>query len=388
MNDTFRPFARPLYVMLKPIGAICNLRCDYCYYLEKTQLYPENSKFAMSDSILEEFTKQYLASQSSQQVMFTWHGGEALLRNIEFYKKALKYQKVYGRGFHIDNSLQTNGVLLTDEWCRFLKDNNFLIGISIDGPEHCHDHYRKYSNGEGSFSKVMRGLELLKKYKIEYNILSVVNDYNVDYPEECYEFYKSTGTEFIQYIPLVEHTKGVADSRSVPPGKWGDFLIRTFERWRKTDVGKIYIQQFDASLSSWVGVSPPVCIFAERCGHAGVLEFNGDVYSCDHFVLPEYKLGNIRTEKLTNMMFSSRQQKFGSMKTRSLPQKCIRCTYKFACHGECPKNRFVESHTGEPAINYLCEGYLKYFNHVAPYMEFMKNELKHQRSPANVMRVN
>lgn len=388
MNSSFStyPFSRPLYVMLKPAGPACNLKCDYCYYLQKTALYPDHKKYLMADDVLENFTRQYFASQTMREVMFTWHGGEALLRDIDFYRRALYYQQRYGKGFTVDNSIQTNGVLLTDEWCRFLKENNFLVGISLDGPEHCHDKYRRYTNDKPSFKEVMRGLSLLQKHNIEYNILSVVNDYNVDHPLECYNFFKQTGSSFVQYIPIVERIGNTVSGHSVSPDKWGNYLIAVFDEWVRKDVGRVFVQHFDSTLASWVGVAPSVCMFAKSCGHAAAMEFNGDLYSCDHFVYTNNKLGNIRTSNLTQMMYSQQQDKFGKAKFDTLPTKCLNCKFLFACYGECPKNRFEDTASGEQGLNYLCEGYYRYFEHVKPYMDFMKTELANQRSPMNVMK--
>ncbi len=383
--QTYSPFAKPLYVMLKPIGAVCNMRCAYCYYLDKKELYPNSSKYQMSDSLLESFTKQYIESQTSPDIMFTWHGGETLLRNIDFYKKALAYQKMYARGRRIDNSIQTNGTLLTDEWCRFFKENNFLVGISIDGPRQYHDRYRKMNNDAPSFDKVMKGIALLKKYEVEFNIMGVVNDYNVNHPLQFYNFFKELDCRFIQFAPIVEVIDGEVTEWSVDPEKWGDFLIAIFNQWVRTDVGSYFVQYFDAALSSWMGVAPGTCIFAKTCGHAGVMEFNGDVYSCDHFVFPEYKLGNIYSKTLTEMMYSSKQTSFGNDKYDKLPSQCKKCEFLFACNGECPKNRISSTLAGEPNLNYLCRGYMKFFRHIAPYMDFMKKELMNKRSPANIM---
>jgi uncharacterized protein len=374
-------------VMLKPAGAVCNLRCKYCYYLDKKELYPDERKFAMSDELLEEFTRQYLESQTMQQVLFTWHGGETLVRNIDFYKKALALQRKYGRGRQIDNCLQTNGTLLTDEWCRFFKDNNFLIGISVDGTQRLHDKYRTAIDGSPSFYKVMNGVNLLKKHRVEFNIMGVVNDFNVDYPLEFYRFFKSIDCRYIQFAPIVEQIDGKIAPWSVPAEKWGDFLIAIFDEWIKKDVGTYFIQYFDSTLANWVGQSPGVCILSRTCGHAGVMEFNGDVYSCDHFVFPSYKLGNIRAKTLTEMMYSPEQIRFGNDKYNALPEQCKKCKFLFACYGECPKNRIIKTATGESGLNYLCKGYYKFFNHAAPYMDFMRNELQNRRSPANVMRM-
>ncbi|OAV63650.1 Anaerobic sulfatase-maturating enzyme [Bacteroidales bacterium Barb6] len=384
-NSFIAPFAKPLYVMLKPVGAVCNLRCKYCYYLEKKDLYPNASSYLMSASLLENFIKQYLESQTTPEVLFTWHGGETLMRTIDFYRKALELQRIYGRGRQIENVLQTNGTLLTDKWCHFFKENNFLIGISIDGPQHCHDIYRRDREGRPSFFKVMKGISLLKKHGVEFNVMGVVNDYNVDYPLEFYHFFKSIDCRYIQFAPVVETIDNQPAPWNVPSGKWGDFLIAIFDEWVKQDVGTYYIQYFDSTLANWVGEKPGVCILAETCGHAGVMEFNGDVYSCDHYVRPAYKLGNLQTHSLTEMMYSERQQAFGAAKRKALPQQCLDCQFLFACNGECPKNRIIETSSGEPGLNYLCEGYYKFFKHVAPYMDFMKNELLNRRPPSNIM---
>ncbi|MDR1720766.1 MAG: anaerobic sulfatase-maturation protein [Dysgonamonadaceae bacterium] len=387
MVQTFAPFAKPLYVMLKPIGSVCNLRCRYCYYLDKKHFYPDEKRFVLSDELLEKFIRQYLESQTMFDVLFTWHGGEALMRNIDFYKKALALQTQYKNGRSIDNCIQTNGTLLTDDWCKFFKDNNFLVGISIDGPQHCHDKYRLTADGRPTFVQVMRGLNLLKKHGVEYNIMAVVNDYNVDYPLEFYQFFKDTDSRFIQFAPIVETLpNGQFAPWNVPAAKWGDFLTTLFDKWVRNDVGQFFIQYFDSTLANWIGEQPGTCILAKQCGHAGVMEFNGDVYCCDHFVFPEYKLGNIRTQSLTEMMYSDRQLLFGENKQTGLPEQCKKCEYLFACNGECPKNRIISTASGEPGLNYLCEGYYKYFNHVAPYMDFMKKELLAKRPPANIMK--
>ena len=398
---TFAPFARPLYVMLKPAGALCNLACDYCYYLEKSKLYQDNPKHVMSDELLEKFIEEYINSQTSPNVLFTWHGGETLMRPLSFYQKAVELQRKYARGRQIDNCLQTNGTLLTDEWCRFLHDNQWLVGISIDGPQEFHDEYRKNKQGRPSFVKVMQGINLLKKHNVEWNAMAVVNDYNADYPLEFYHFFKELDCHYIQFAPIVERLAPHADGRhlaavdedskegladfSVTPRQWGNFLCTIFDEWVRHDVGNYYIQLFDSTLANWVGEQPGVCTLAKTCGHAGVMEFNGDVYSCDHFVFPQYKLGNIYSKTLVEMMYGERQQKFGLAKRDSLPTQCKECPYLFACNGECPKNRFCKTKDGEPGLNYLCQGYYQFFDHAAPYMDFMKRELQAKRAPANVM---
>ena len=398
---TFAPFAHPLYVMLKPAGALCNLACDYCYYLEKAKLYQESPRHVMSDELLEKFIEEYINSQTMQEVLFTWHGGETLMRPLSFYRKAQALQKRYARGRQIVNCLQTNGTLLTDEWCRFFHDNQWLVGISIDGPQEFHDEYRKNKQGRPSFVKVMQGINLLKKHNVEWNAMAVVNDYNADYPLEFYHFFKELDCHYIQFAPIVERIAPHADGRhlaavdeeskegladfSITPRQWGNFLCSIFDEWVRQDVGNYYIQLFDSTLANWVGEQPGICTLAKTCGHAGVMEFNGDVYSCDHFVFPQYKLGNIYSNTLAEMMYGECQQKFGQAKYTALPAQCKKCPYLFACNGECPKNRFCKTTDGEPGLNYLCQGYYRFFDHAAPYMDFMKRELQANRAPANVM---
>ncbi|NDW12663.1 anaerobic sulfatase-maturation protein [Bacteroides sp. 214] len=402
---TYAPFAKPLYVMLKPVSSICNLACEYCYYLEKHNLYKneeKESRFVMSDKLLERFVEQYINSQTQDQILFTWHGGEALMRPVSFYKQAIALQKRYGRGRQIENCIQTNGTLLNDEWCRFFKENNWLVGVSIDGPQEFHDEYRRNKQGLPSFNKVMQGIKLLNKHGVEWNAMAVVNDFNADYPLEFYQFFKEINCRYIQFSPIVERIMPHADGRhlasplekevvqladfSITPEQWGNFLCAIFDEWVKEDVGSVFVQLFDATLANWMGVQPGVCTMAETCGHAGVMEYNGDVYACDHYVFPEYKLGNIYNETLTEMMYSHKQLSFGTNKNNSLPQQCKECKFLFACNGECPKNRFATTSSGESGLNYLCKGYYKFFEHVAPYMDFMKNELENNRPPANVMK--
>lgn len=402
MGPMFSPFEEPLYVMLKPAGAMCNLACEYCYYLEKSHMYNEGPKTLMSDSLLEHFVKQYIESQTTPNVLFLWHGGETMMRPLSFYQKALELQKKYARGRTIDNAFQTNGTMLTDEWCRFFKENNWLVGVSIDGPKEVHNAYRQNRLGQPSYDQVMRGINLLNKHGVKWNAMAVVNDLNVKHPQEFYRFFKSIGCRYIQFTPIVERFATHEDGRhlatpnqndcqlahfSVTPEDWGNFLCTIFDEWVRNDVGKYFIQIFDATLANWVGVDPGLCTMARNCGHAGVMEFNGDVYSCDHFVFPEYKLGNIRQNTLLEMMYSERQLEFGRMKQGSLPGQCRKCDYLFACNGGCPKDRFAQTVDGEPNLNYLCKGYHQYFKHVAPYMDYMKNELMSQRPPANVMKL-
>lgn len=404
MNDNIAtPFAKPLYVMLKPAGAHCNLACKYCYYLEKNNLYQNSHRHLMSDEMLEQFTREYIEAQTMPQVLFTWHGGEPLMRSIDFYKKALALQKKYAHGKQIDNVIQTNGTLLTDEWCEFFAQNHWLVGISIDGPQEYHDHYRVTPAGKPSWEKVMQGIQLLKKHRVEWNAMAVVNAYNAEHPLEFYHFFRDNGCQYLQFTPIVErlteHEDGrtlasLADDREIPladasvtPQQWGNFLCTIFDDWVRHDVGKTFVEIFDCTLANWMGVLPGICAYSKECGHAGVMEHNGDVYSCDHFVFPEYKLGNIRDQSLIDMLYGEKQQAFSRLKHTSLPRQCKECDMEFACHGECPKNRFEKDKYGEPGLNYLCQGYYQYYSHVAPYMDFMKRELLAQRPPANIMNV-
>ena len=402
MNDNIAtPFAKPLYVMLKPAGAHCNLACKYCYYLEKNNLYQNSHRHLMSDEMLEQFTREYIEAQTMPQVLFTWHGGEPLMRSIDFYKKALELQKKYANGKQIDNVIQTNGTLLTNEWCEFFAKNHWLVGISIDGPQEYHDHYRVTPDGKPSWEKVMQGISLLKKHRVEWYAMAVVNAYNAEHPLEFYHFFRDNGCQYLQFTPIVErlteHEDGrtlasLADDREIPladasvtPQQWGNFLCTIFDDWVRHDVGKTFVEIFDCTLANWMGVLPGICAYSKECGHAGVMEHNGDVYSCDHFVFPEYKLGNIREQSLIDMLYGEKQQAFSRLKHTSLPRQCKECDMEFACHGECPKNRFEKDKYGEPGLNYLCQGYYQYYTHVAPYMDFMKRELLAQRPPANIM---
>jgi len=392
----FNPLKYPVYVSAKPVGAACNLRCSYCYFLEKLA---ESAPQRMSDEMLERFTEQYVHAQPSQDVLFTWHGGEPLLLGVDYFKKALRYQQPYRRNYRIDNVLQTNGTLLNDDWCRFFKENNFLIGLSLDGPEHCHDKYRTNIGGRGSFAQTMKGLELLNKNGVEFNILSVVNDYNVQFPLEIYNFFKSTGSKYIQFSPVVERLDGETGllksgddvggklaEWSVPALAYGRFLNSIFDEWARKDVGTVYVTTFDSTLAGYVGAEPGTCIWAETCGHASALNVNGDLYACDHYVFPEFKLGNIRQKTITEMMLTDKQFQFGNDKRDQLSETCKRCNYLSLCNGECPKNRIQVQEGEKYPLNYLCSGLKHYFNHTEPYMRFMANELENKRPPANIMK--
>lgn len=396
---TTAPFAHPMYIMVKPVGSACNLRCDYCYYLEKQHLYANEGRQMLSDELLERFIREYIESQTTPEVLFTWHGGEPLVRPLAFYEKVVRLQQRYARGRRIANSLQTNGTLINDNWARFFHDQGWLIGVSLDGPEAYHDAFRRTRGGGPSFRNVIRGIDILNRHAVEWNALAVANRLNGDHPLSFYRFFKNIGCRYIQVTPVVERLAHHDDGRqlaslvdegqlapfSIRPKQWGNFLCTIFDEWVRHDVSMFFINIFDATLANWVGVAPGLCTMAKHCGHAGVMEHNGDVYSCDHFVFPEYKLGNIHEQSLVEMMYSERQRRFGRAKADSLPTQCRECQWLNACHGECPRNRFIRTANGEPGLNYLCEGYRQYFSHVAPYMDVMKRLLGEKRPPAEIM---
>ena len=379
MNRTAIPFGSPLFVMLKPVGSRCNLACRYCYYLDKAR-HEE-----MSDELLDEFIRQYLEAQTQPEVLFTWHGGEPLLRPISFYQKAMQMQQRYAHGRTIDNCLQTNGTLITKEWCQFFHDNHFLIGISIDGPQDMHDAYRQSPCQQSSWQQVMHAIDLLNQYDVMWNAMATVNHLTADEPQRFYRFFREIGCQFLQFTPVVERQHGKVADFSVSPRQWGNFLCGVFDEWVLQDIGEVYVQLFDATLANWVGEAPGLCSMSPLCGRCAAMESNGDVYSCDHFVFPEYLLGNIRTSTLTSMLYGECQQQFGRNKSETLSRQCRECPFLFACHGECPRNRFVDDCYGEPNHNYLCDGYRQFFEHVAQDMDFMKSELEAGRAPANLM---
>ncbi|GFI35367.1 anaerobic sulfatase-maturating enzyme [Bacteroidaceae bacterium] len=401
MSTNISPFSKPKYVMLKPAGAACNMRCDYCYYLEKKNLYQQQRRQILSEDMLEKFVEQYMNIQTTPSVLFTWHGGEPLMRPITFYQKALELQKKYANGRQIDNAIQTNGTLITDEWARFFRKNNFLVGVSIDGPEEMHNAYRLTQQGKPSWQQVMRGIRTLNRHNVEWNAMATVNNLNADSPEAFYHFFKEINCHFIQFTPVVERLYRHQDGRtlaspidgawaelapfSVTPKQWGNFLCRLFDEWVREDVGNYFIQMFDSTLAGWMDMEPSVCSLAKTCGHAAVMEANGDIYVCDHYVFPQFKLGNIAEHTLTELMYSAAQNDFGQNKEKLLTTQCRQCDYLFACHGECPRNRFSISADGQKGHNYLCQGYYRFFKHVSRYMDYMKYQLQHEQAPANIM---
>jgi uncharacterized protein len=378
------------HLMAKPGGSRCNLACHYCFYLHKGDLYPV-SRFHMSDEVLEEYIRQTIESHSIPEVIFAWQGGEPTLMGQDFFEKALVIQKKYCRhGMWIHNTIQTNGTMLDDKWCEFFRKNRFLVGISIDGPRELHDTCRTDAAGKGTFDHVIRGLALLKKHKVDFNILCTVNAVNSDHPLKVYRFFRDeVKAQFIQFIPVVERdiSGDTVTHLSVGPKQYGKFLMGVFDEWVRQDVGTIYIQHFDTALANWYGEPHGICVFSPTCGSAMVIEHNGDIYSCDHFVDQEHRLGNIMTNTVAELVNSPRQRQFGLDKQDNLPGYCRECRFLFACHGECPKNRFIKTPDDEPGLNYLCEGYQLFFEHISEPMKFMVKELSAGRAPANVMKV-
>ncbi len=397
---------RAFNTMTKPIGSLCNLNCTYCYYLEKMALFPSQKNWRMSDEVLETFIRDYIAAQEVDEVSFVWQGGEPSLLGIDFFENVLRLEKKYANGKKIENAFQTNGSLINEDWAAFLADNNFLVGISIDGPRECHDARRKTRAGTPSFDLVANGISQLKRFGAEFNTLTVVGSHNIHRAVEVYEFLREVGSGFLQFIPLVERAarerdfplkfSGPPDLEnfdlgapevmpwSAVPEDYGKFLCEIYDVWVRRDVGKTFVQIFDVALCAWAGIPAPLCVFRETCGDALVLEHNGDVFSCDHFVYPKYKLGNLLERNLAEFVDCAGQRKFGELKRSALPRVCRKCGVRFVCNGECPKHRFLKSPDGEPGLNYFCAAYKKFFTHIAPTMSRMKRLLEQERAPAEI----
>ncbi len=381
--------------MLKPRGAICNLDCRYCFFLSKERLYP-NSTFRMSDALLEAYTRQYIAAQRVPEVTFAWQGGEPTLMGLDFFRRAVELQKQYAKpGMTIHNALQTNATTLDDAWCEFFRANNFLLGVSLDGPRDLHDAYRVDKGGAPTFDRVMRGIELLKQHRVEFNILTTVHAANAPHPLDAYRFFRDeVGTQFIQFIPIVERDNATGfqegdqvTARSVTGKQYGDFLIAVFDEWVRRDVGRVFVQIFDVALGVWSGEPAALCIFTETCGDALAMEHNGDLFACDHFVEPRFKLGNLGETPLIEIVASPQQRQFGRDKRDTLPWYCRECSVRFICNGGCPKDRILKTPDGEPGLNYLCAGFKTFFTHIDQPMQTMARLLDEQRPPADIMLV-
>jgi len=393
--------------MTKPIGPLCNLDCTYCFYLEKLRLFPKGGNFRMSDEVLERYIADYIAAQPGPEVHFAWQGGEPTMLGVPFFRKVVELQRKYAEGRRIENALQTNGTLLDDEWGAFLAEHDFLVGLSIDGPRELHDQYRVDRGQKPTFDRVMAGLEILKKHKVAFNTLTVVNRANSRRPLEVYRFLRRMGSGYMQFIPLVERVApednplgldlsappslddNLVESThitpwSLRPEHYGEFLVTIFDEWVRRDVGRVFVQLFDVTLGNWAGMGSSLCVFSEKCGNAIAVEHNGDVFACDHYVYPEYRLGNLLNQSLGELVSSERQRKFGEAKA-ALPAYCRRCEVRHCCHGECPKHRFLRTPDGEAGLNYLCKAYKRFFTHSAPYMQAMVALLQKRQPPARVM---
>ncbi len=400
---TESPAKLPFSVMVKPAGARCNLNCTYCFYQEKDSLYPDARAPAMSDDVQENFIRRYIQSQPGNTVTFAWQGGEPTLLGVDYFRQVVTLQQKHAEGKTIENAFQTNGVLLDDAWCSLFKEHGFLIGLSIDGPEDLHDAYRINKGGAGSFRQVMRGLDCLKKHQVEFNTLTVLHKDNANHPLRIYRFLKQIGSRFQQYIPIVERA-GVAETEdglslvspafpgealvtdwSIAPEQYGRFLTDVFDEWVRRDVGRVFVQLFDSTLSTWLGKGAELCVYQPTCGRGLAMEHNGDLYACDHYVYPDFRRGNIMDTDLDKLVFSDRQTAFGRAKEESLPGQCRGCEVRVACNGGCPKHRFSMTAEGEPGLNYLCAAHRDFFTHTAPYMRFMADELARGGAPARVM---
>jgi len=405
----------PFHIMVKPMGPLCNLDCRYCFYLEKASLFAGNEKWRMSDAMLERYVQAYIEAQPEDvPITFAWQGGEPTLCGVDFFRKAVRWQKQYGAGRQIENAFQTNGTLLNDEWGTFLADENFLVGVSIDGPESIHDAYRVDRKGKGTWREVMRGIEVLKRHRVDFNTLTCVHRRTSKKPEDVYRFLKGIGSRYLQFIPIVERKANAPADRlglslavpppldfpedevwddpdcpvtpwSVRPRDYGEFLVKIFDQWVRRDVGRIYVQLFDTALGKWLQIPGGLCIFSETCGRAMALEHNGDLYACDHFVYPGHRLGNIAETPIGELADSPRQAAFGQAKRETLPQQCQDCAVRFACNGGCPKQRFATTRDGESGLNYLCAGYERIFTHMDPYMHAMAQLYREGRPPAMIM---
>ncbi len=373
------------HVMAKPLGPICNLDCHYCYYTYKKQLFKSSDSFRMSQEVLENYIQQYITSSQGREIEFVWQGGEPTLLGVEFFRLVVELQEKYSKDSKISNTLQTNGTLVTDQWCEFLKQNDFLVGISIDGPRNLHDSYRRDKKGDSSFDAVVNTIKLLRKHGVRFNTLTAINDKNSEHPLEVYRFLKDIGDGYIQCIPIVERLSGEVTPWSVRPNQLARFYMDIYDEWIAQDVGKVFVQFFDAALGNWLGVGGGVCHFSPECGKSAILEHNGNLYACDHYVSPRFKRGNIMLESLEELMGSETQKSFGAHKRTGLMDDCLQCNYKFACHGDCPKHRFETSSAGTCGLSYLCSAYKKIFSHIDASMTTMVGFVKSGLPASKIM---
>ena len=411
MPPTFPAGApRSFHLMAKPSGAICNLDCTYCFFLSKELLYP-GDRFRMADRTLQQWIRQTIEAHRTPEVDLAFQGGEPTLLGLDFFRRAVGYARDSADGRHLQFTIQTNGTLLTEDWARFLYDERFLVGLSIDGPAPVHDAYRVDKHGRPTYERVREAWDLLQAHAVDVNVLCTVNAANAGHPLEVYRHFRDDlGARFIQLIPIVERVTAedldaanrgwsagneerplyrqqgsVVTERSVTPEQWGAFLIAIFDDWVHQDVGTVFVPTFDSALASWLGVPGGLCIFQETCGDALALEHNGDVYSCDHYVEPDFLLGNINTTHVVDLVASPKQREFGQAKANTLPRYCLECDVRFACHGECPRNRFITTPDGEEGLNYLCAGYKAFFHHIDGPMRTMADLLRTGRYADEVM---
>lgn len=397
---------RRFHAMVKPAGSACNLDCTYCFYLSKETLPDGPGPGQMSDETLERFVEQYIAGVIGPEVVFSWQGGEPTLMGLDFFRKVVALQKRYARPAQkIENDLQTNGILIDDEWCEFLKENRFLVGLSIDGPRKLHDLYRVNKGGAPTFDKVFAAAMLLRKYGVPFNTLTCINRVNAKRPLDVYRFLRrELGSTYMQFIPIVEykgfertaphlwdssrlprvgdpevhpgHPDSIVTDWSVDPEDWGSFLCKIFDEWRKNDVGKVLVNHFETLVAQHLGMPSQLCIYSEVCGKGVAVEHDGGVYSCDHYVYPEYKVGNVHEGSMLDTVLSRKQVKFGYAKSETLPAYCRECPYLTDCWGECPKNRILRTPDGDPGLNYLCSGFKQYFAHAIPEIELIVADIR------------
>ena len=403
---------RAFHLLAKPTGAVCNLDCSYCFFLSKEMLYP-GSRFRMADELLEAYIRQLIEAHATvPEVAIAWQGGEPTLMGVEFFRRSVELANSFLRpGQRAAHTIQTNATLLDEEWAEFFKENDFLVGVSIDGPKELHDAYRVSKGGKGSFDQVMGGLEFLRAADTEWNALTTIHDANAEHGRDVYRFLRDEcGARFVQFIPIIERVAEADEDGTVPWTSWHDrplyvqagervtgrsvtaeqygrFLIDVFEEWVRRDVGEVYVQMFDVALANWVGEPPGLCVHSETCGLALALEHTGDLYSCDHFVVPRYKLGNIKERHMLELVNSPQQRQFGLDKRDTLPQYCLDCDVRFACHGGCPKDRFITTPDGESGLNYLCAGFKDFFHHVDRPMRIMASLLAENRAPSGIVRL-
>jgi uncharacterized protein len=395
MSEILSRIPAAFHVMAKPTGARCNLECDYCFFLKKERLYPD-SNFRMSDELMEAYIRQTIEGHRVHQVTISWQGGEPTLMGLDFFRRTIEVEKKYARpGLRIENTLQTNGVLLDEEWCRFLHDNHFLVGLSLDGPRFLHDVYRHDKGGKSVFDRVIRATRLMQKQAVEFNILCTVNAANSRQPLQVYRFFRDElGVRYVQLIPIVErdnetgYQEGTKTTdRTVDPEQYGRFLIAIFDEWVRRDVGRMFVTFFDAVLASYLRGASTICVLSPTCGESVALEHTGDLYACDHYVEPRYLLGNIERTPIVELVSSEKQRRFGQDKSATLPRTCRECEHLFACYGECPKNRLLTTSDGEPGLNWLCKGLKAFFSHVDRPMRIMADLLRSGQYADAIMKI-